>query len=392
MLNNFLTYTFIVECGFFVLLLLILSISLYISCKIFSRQRFANKAIDYILLKKTAKPIFLLIYLLLLIKFISRIIYFATDNQGIKLFLIEQIPQIRSLTTIIFLTIAGYIFIKQAKKNYINIHANNNNKKLDPYLIDLFSKIAFLILFSISGLAIMQKLGVGFGALATLGGASGVIIGFATKDFFGSIAGLISIYLDKPFIIGDDITIFNNSGGVVANGVVEEINVRLTLIRTIKNKSIVFVPNSIFTNNILENNSRRSHRFFEESFKVNFNGNFKKINSMIEALKKKIQGYHFVDSINQKILVQIIDASEKFVYLTVKVFFVKMDLENFTLKSNTLLESILNIFNHYNLLLASKDERFIFMNENGKSQEEDSGEDEDTEDTEETEDTGDSHA
>ena len=160
MLNNFLTYTFIVECGFFVLLLLILSISLYISCKIFSRQRFANKAIDYILLKKTAKPIFLLIYLLLSIKFIGRIIYFATDNQGIKLFLIEQIPQIRSLTTIIFLTIAGYIFIKQVKKNYINIHANNNNKKLDPYLIDLFSKIAFLILFSISGLAIMQKLGV----------------------------------------------------------------------------------------------------------------------------------------------------------------------------------------------------------------------------------------
>ena len=268
MLSNFLTYTFIIECGFFVLLLLILSTSLYLSCKIFSRQRFANKIIDYKLLKKTSKPVFLLIYFLLSIKLIGRIIYFATENENIKTFLIEYAQQIRSLTTIIFLTIAGYIFIKNIKRNYIDIHKTDYHKKLDPYLIDLLSKIAFLTLFSISGLAIMQKLGVGFGALATLGGASGVIIGFATKDFFGNIVGLISIYLDKPFIIGDEITIFNNSGGVVANGVVEEINMRLTLIRTIKNKSIVFVPNSIFMNNILENNSRRSHRLFEESFKA----------------------------------------------------------------------------------------------------------------------------
>ena len=48
-----------------------------------------------------------------------------------------------------------------------------------------------------------------------------------------------------------------------------------------------------------------------------------------------------------------------------------MDLENFTLKSNILLENILNTFRDYNFLLASKDERFIFMNENGKASEED---------------------
>jgi MscS family membrane protein len=199
----------------------------------------------------------------------------------------------------------------------------------------------------------MQKLGIGFGAIATLGGASGIIIGFATKDFFGNIIGLVSIYLDKPFIIGDQVAIFNGSS-MIANGVIETIGIRITTIRTIPHRTTLYIPNSIFTTNIVENKSRRNNRLFEKKIKINFDGDIEKLNNAIENLRKKIQECQFIDNYTQS-TVEISDIDEQFAYLNIVAFFIKMDLENFILHSNILISLIIDELRKNNLHAISKD-------------------------------------
>ena len=348
-----LTYKFFIDCGFFVTLFLILSIALKISCKILSRPSLAHKAINYDLLKETAKPIYLLISILFFIKISGNIADIINSNENLRIFFIEKIPTIQSIIIIIFFTISGYIFIKSLKANYINI-SKNADKKIDLHVIDLFSKIALLALFSMSSLAIMQKIGVGFGAIATLGGMSGIVIGFATKDFFGNIVGLISIYLDKPFILNDQISIFSGSS-IIANGVVEEIGIRMTLIRTIPNRTALYIPNSIFTTNIVENKSRRSNRFFEKKLKIHFANDMEKINNILIILREKIHACEFVDHESSNTFLEITDIDEQFLSLKIMTFFLKMDLETFTTKSNILMSIIFDEFRKNNLRVISKD-------------------------------------
>ena len=82
-----------------------------------------------------------------------------------------------------------------------------------------------------------------FGAL----GVSGVAIGFAFKDIFQNLLAGILILITRPFKIGDQIVTGSHEG------VVEEIQVRATLIRTYDNRRVV-VPNSdLYTNRVVVN-------------------------------------------------------------------------------------------------------------------------------------------
>ncbi|WP_420593476.1 mechanosensitive ion channel family protein [Deinococcus sp.] len=82
-----------------------------------------------------------------------------------------------------------------------------------------------------------------FGAL----GVSGVAIGFAFKDIFQNLLAGILILITRPFKIGDQIVTGDHEG------VVEEIQVRATLLRTYDNRRVV-VPNSdLYTNRVIVN-------------------------------------------------------------------------------------------------------------------------------------------
>ena len=82
-----------------------------------------------------------------------------------------------------------------------------------------------------------------FGAL----GVSGVAIGFAFKDIFQNLLAGILILITRPFKIGDQIVTGSHEG------VVEEIQVRATLLRTYDNRRVV-VPNSdLYTNRVVVN-------------------------------------------------------------------------------------------------------------------------------------------
>ena len=107
-----------------------------------------------------------------------------------------------------------------------------------PTLVrNIFSIIAFTALFFVIFTWIFP--GVNLGALFTTSAIFGVILGLALQDTLGNFFAGISLQADRPFQVGDVITV----GVHQHTGVVEEITWRAVKIRTFQNH-VVLISNS----------------------------------------------------------------------------------------------------------------------------------------------------
>ncbi|GAA0250424.1 mechanosensitive ion channel family protein [Haladaptatus pallidirubidus] len=100
--------------------------------------------------------------------------------------------------------------------------------------------LAFAIAFTIAGFGnVIAAFGVFAGAIA-------LAVGFASQDLLSNFVAGIFILKDEPFDVGDWIEV----NGIV--GIVEDIDLRVSRIRTVDNERIT-VPNSELANNALKN-------------------------------------------------------------------------------------------------------------------------------------------
>ncbi len=107
-----------------------------------------------------------------------------------------------------------------------------------PTLVrNIFSIIAFTALFFV--IFTVRFPGINLGALFTTSAIFGVILGLALQDTLGNFFAGISLQADRPFQVGDVITV----GAQRHTGVVEEISWRAVKIRTFQNH-VVLISNS----------------------------------------------------------------------------------------------------------------------------------------------------
>ncbi len=85
-------------------------------------------------------------------------------------------------------------------------------------------------------------------SLLTGSGIAAVVIGFASQEAMSNLAGGMMILVFKPFVLGD----FIRFVGQDIIGVVEEITLRHTVVRTVENKRIM-IPNGLINGEIIEN-------------------------------------------------------------------------------------------------------------------------------------------
>ena len=83
-------------------------------------------------------------------------------------------------------------------------------------------------------------------SLATIAAAATLAIGFAMQDVLKNFVAGVFIFTEKPFKIGDWIEWDGNTG------VVEDISLRITRVRTFDNE-LLTVPNSQLTDNVVKN-------------------------------------------------------------------------------------------------------------------------------------------
>lgn len=92
----------------------------------------------------------------------------------------------------------------------------------------------------------LKNAGQDVGALIAGLGIGGLALAMAAKDFVSNIFGGITVFVDKPFRVGDRIQISGYDGNI------EEIGIRSTRLRTLSGR-VVIIPNFKFTDTFLEN-------------------------------------------------------------------------------------------------------------------------------------------
>lgn len=92
----------------------------------------------------------------------------------------------------------------------------------------------------------LKNAGQDVGALLAGVGIGGLALAMAAKDFVSNIFGGITVFVDKPFRVGDRIQISGYDGNI------EEIGIRSTRLRTLSGR-VVVIPNFKFTDTFLEN-------------------------------------------------------------------------------------------------------------------------------------------
>ena len=136
---------------------------------------------------------------------------------------------------------------------------------LDNSSASVLSRLVQILVIVVGGLILAQSLGYSISALLTFGGIGGIVVGFAAKDWLANFFGGLMLMLDRPFKEGDWV----RSPDRNIEGHVEQIGWRLTRIRSFDRRP-VFVPNSVFSNIVLENASRMRNRRLVETFGLRY--------------------------------------------------------------------------------------------------------------------------
>lgn len=133
--------------------------------------------------------------------------------------------------------------------------AERTEGTLDDHLVPLFTKFARVIVIIGGSLFIIDNLGWDITPVVAGISIGGLAFALAAQDFVGNLFGSLTIFMDKPFQIGDWIKYGDTEG------VVEEVGFRATRVRTFYN-SLVYIPNGELTTGIIDNYGLRQYRRF----------------------------------------------------------------------------------------------------------------------------------
>jgi MscS family membrane protein len=108
------------------------------------------------------------------------------------------------------------------------------------------------LVFKINVLTLIAGLGIG-----------GIAVALAAKDSLENLFGSFTIFIDKPFVVGDLVKIDGIEGNI------EKVGFRSTQIRSV-NMSIITLPNKKMIDGALENLTLRNFRRIKFSIGLNY--------------------------------------------------------------------------------------------------------------------------
>jgi len=186
------------------------------------------------------------------------------------------------LLVTIFWTINRSIdFVGYKLKNKALETESKVDDQLIPFAIDI-AKVLTIVLGVVMILG--NVFDVNVTALVTGLGIGGVAFALASKESLENLLGSFTIFFDKPFTVGDTVTL----GGVT--GTVEKVGFRSTRIRTF-DKSVVTVPNKNIISTELDNLGARPVRRVKFNIGLTYDTSVENIKNIVDDIQKLIDDH-----------------------------------------------------------------------------------------------------
>lgn len=202
----------------------------------------------------------LLLLVLILSVYYSLEIALYNSEVGILRMIKQVFPVILDIKNISVIVIITWYLLRVVHCTHKYLQQNSSSVNTA-----ILAKALQILIMLITGLLIIDKLGININGIITFGGIGGIAAGLAAKDLLANFFGSLVITLDKPFVVGDRVL----SPDKQIAGFVVEIGWRLTKIMTYEKRPI-YIPNSLFSTIIVQNDSRMSHRRINDILRVRF--------------------------------------------------------------------------------------------------------------------------
>ncbi|MBY0307879.1 MAG: mechanosensitive ion channel family protein [Phycisphaerales bacterium] len=179
---------------------------------------------------------------------------------------IERIIYITAMVGIaVQLILSSRLLIDFGLKTLANKHRGPDGNP-DPTLISslgVLRVIGMFVIVTVVVLLALDNLGIEIKPLLAGLGIGGIAVALAVQNLLSDLFGSLTILLDKPFVVGDAITVGDKSGTV------ERIGIKTTRVRATSGEQIVFA-NSDLLSSRLHNYKRMTERRVQFSFGLTY--------------------------------------------------------------------------------------------------------------------------
>lgn len=173
---------------------------------------------------------------------------------------------LRVIIAIVIFVIGRFI----AKKITNVLRKLMDRAKWDVTLVKFLGDMVYILLLFIVVIIALQTVGVDTTSFIAILGAATLAIGFALKDNLSNFASGVLLLILRPFEVGH----FVEAGGTA--GVVEEIGIFSTKLRTGDNK-LIYVPNSSIVSGNITNYSAKDTRRIDLTIGVSYEDDLQKV-------------------------------------------------------------------------------------------------------------------
>ena len=159
--------------------------------------------------------------------------------------------------------------------------AENTDTKLDDQAIPIIQGTVKVFLVLVGIALFLQNMGYSVGSLIAGLGLGGAALALASKDTLANLFGVVVIFWDRPFELGDWVIVED------VEGTVEEVGIRTTRIRTFAN-ALVTVPNMKLTTASITNWSKMMKRRIKMTIGVTYDSKPDQVRAGVKAIQDLI--------------------------------------------------------------------------------------------------------
>lgn len=205
-------------------------------------------------------------------------IYFIISDLSI---LAENLHFIWNILFVLIIIIVAYYLNKIFNIILLSLLKLNKKYENTPMII---IKVVNIIIYLIFIIIILDYFGIAISPIITTLGIGGLSIGLALKETFESLIAGFYIIFEKPFKIGDFITLDSGISGKVDN-----IGWSTTKLTTFGNQ-VIYVPNSKFKTSIITNLSRPAPmKNAVVTGGVTYDSDLEKVEKILNKIGEKLQ-------------------------------------------------------------------------------------------------------
>ncbi len=180
-------------------------------------------------------------------------VWFAVGRLSFPEKIMEWINNLYMVMIVLTITWLLARLIDAIIKEYVVPITKKTKGDFDDQIIPIIRKAIRAAIWVMGIIIALNNAGYNVGALLAGLGIGGIALAMAAKDTVANFFGGITIFTDKPFTINDRVKING------FDGTITEIGIRSTRLKTLENR-IVTIPNSKFTDGMVENVSSEPHR------------------------------------------------------------------------------------------------------------------------------------